>query len=460
MMSVSSILFIVGFTVAVVGALFIPTLGIIGYVLHYDTGPEAQWWSLPLKPLGMRYSLYLAIATAVGAAISFKQLRWGKDFLVGQEKLMIAFLAIVWGVYLISEPTHAYSLVDHPTVKMAKVVVFVLMLTHIVTDSKNMNWFLWALVVGSLILGLEAHAAGGGAFAGGRLELVGGPDFTDSNTLAAYMTAMMPIIGVQFFRTGLLGKLVCLAAGVCTANAIILTRSRGAVVGLVVGAFVAILFAPRQHRGKIALGLVVVLIGIFFLADAGFWGRAGTISRSEEQMDSSARSRIELAKAGFAMALDHPLGVGPGNFPQYVGRYAPIHANRDAHNTYVRCVSEVGWIGLVVLVVLIVNAMRSLWRVIKRVEDLPPDDRQSVALCAYGLLVSLVMFAVCGIWGSLVYTESLWWLLALPVCMTRVVDNILEAVPEEGGLLPRTGAGRFKPRRSKRRKGESWMPVQ
>jgi hypothetical protein len=461
-MPLKAILFILGFTVCAGGALFHPVLGVIGYVLHYDIGPERLWWNAYLHFVDVRYSFTLAVMTAIGIALNYSKLRWGKAFFVGQEKLMLIFLVVVWGATLINEML-PYTQVDPPYVKMTKMMIFVLMMTHVVTTVRSLDLFYWALVAGSLILGLEAYYAGGGAFASGRLEDVGGPDFTDSNTLAAYLAAMVPFIGVQFLRSRWIGKLVCMAAGAFTVDAIILTRSRGAVIGLAAGALMAAILAPRQHRGKVILGLVVATIGGASIADTGFWERAGTIGSSSDQMDASAMSRWELAVGGVAMSMDHPLGVGPDNFKRLIGRYVPKHAERDAHNTYVRCACELGWAGFLLFAAMLVNGFLSTWRVGRRARDLPAEESGQIIYLSYGLLVSLVTLAACGLWGSLVYTESLWWLLALPVCMGRAMANAEEDVAAKAPAALKKTDGRFKPRRgktSKNAKEEAWTPAQ
>ena len=102
------------------------------------------------------------------------------------------------------------------------------MLTHVVTDLKSLNRVFWVMIVATLLLSLQAYGKPRWAFIGGRLEGVGGVDFTDANALGAFLAAMLPIIGVQFLRSAWRGKLLCLATGVFATNAIVLTRSRGA----------------------------------------------------------------------------------------------------------------------------------------------------------------------------------------------------------------------------------------
>lgn len=429
-MSKTAILFALAFVATCGLSLYMPLFGTLGYIAHYSIGPEQQWWAGDLRPFGIRYSFVLAIFTGIGMLLNLGKLSYGQKFLQGQEKLILLFLGLVWLSVMIGDPTReTQTAVDHPSVKLTKVVVFVLMLTHIVTRLRHVDMLFWVLAIGGLILGMQARNVSPSAFVQGRLETVGGPDFRDSNTLAIYLASILPIIGVQFLRGRWLARIISLAAGAFAVNAIVLTRSRGAVVGIAAGAVLALMFAPRRHRGKVILGLIVAAAGLLYLADVGFMKRTGTIGQSEEERDVSAQSRVEIWKGGLAMIADHPLGVGAGNFPQTIGRYASAHRDRDAHNTYIRCAAELGIQGLLLLAALIFNALRVSRDVIRRADDLPGASRDHVALLSYGAMVSLTIFLVGGMFGSLVFIEALWWLIALPVCLNRAVENLHEDEP-------------------------------
>src|SRR4030042_499325 len=94
-MPFKAVLFAGLFAFCAIGALSNPIWGILGYVGHYCVGPENQWWSAPLRPLGLRYSLILGVMTLLGFAIHRRRLCDGK-LLMGQEKLVLLFLAMVW----------------------------------------------------------------------------------------------------------------------------------------------------------------------------------------------------------------------------------------------------------------------------------------------------------------------------------------------------------------------------
>ena len=426
-MALKTILFLAAFIACSGGALYMPLLGILGYVGHYNLGPERQWWGAPLNDLGLRYSYTLALMAGIGMALHWKSLRYGKPFLHSQEKLLLVFLGLIWLSTFVGEPTTgAYTLVDHPSVKMTKVVIFALMLTHVVTTVRRLDLLLWVLTAGALVLGLQAYWTPYSQFTHGRIETVGGPDFHDSNTLAAYLAALLPLIGILFLRSGWKGKLFCLMTAPFAINTIILSRSRGAVVGICGGALVALLLAPRKQRASIAVGTIVLMAAGLYLSDPGFLARTSTITASEEDRDRSTESRLEIWQATIQMISNHPLGVGAGNFFQSIGRVDPRFVDRDTHNTFLRCAAEVGVQGIAVFLAIIVNAVMTLRNIAKRAREFPEADRAHIPFVSCGLLVSIGILLTCGLFGSLTYLEALWWLLLIPVCLLRAVNNLKE----------------------------------
>ena len=425
-MPIKAVLFVCVFLICAGGAPFVPVLGILGYVSHYSIGPERQWWAAPIQHLGIRYSFTLGALTALGILLNFQRLRYGKNCLVLQEKLILLLLGVVWLSTLINESTaeHVVGMGDHPSVKMAKMVIFTLMLTHVITTMKDLDRLFWVLIFGALVLGLQAYSAPRADFMQGRLNSVGGPDFRESNVLGAYLAAMLPIIGVQFYRSKWIGKGICLLAGVFATNAIVLTRSRGTVLGIGAGILAAILLAPKKHRIKILVGLVVAVGGGLYLTDPQYRDRTVTIAQPEEERDTSAQSRIEIWWGGIRMLWDNPLGVGAGNFRQTIKRYAPEHPDRDAHSTYIRCAGELGFLGITVFLGLAVNALLMLRRITRQIKSLQRTDQGRIAYIKYGMVVSLATLLACGMTVTLLYVEVLWWFLMLPVCLERAVENI------------------------------------
>ncbi|GAG07075.1 unnamed protein product, partial [marine sediment metagenome] len=263
----------------------------------YHLSPGAQWWEAAISGYGLRYSFMLAAFTAIGIAIHHRSLRYGERLMTLHEWLMLGFVAVVFVSTLIgvsateeSAAAQAGPKVDPPEIKMLKVLIFTLMLTHVATRVKDLRFVLWAICLGVLFLGHKAFNASSGAFASGRLNIIGGPDFGEANGLAAHFAACLPIIGVLFLRSGWKGKVVALSSGVLAVNGLVLCRSRGAFVALAGGMIAAVIMAPKQYRKVILVGILVVAIGGYALTDPGFWERTSTITTSTEQMDTSAYS--------------------------------------------------------------------------------------------------------------------------------------------------------------------------
>lgn len=424
-MPTKTILFLMAFVFACGGALFVPLIGVIGYVLDYHLSPATQWWGQAISHWGLRFSLILGVATGVGTILAHGKLRYGPKLISRHEWVILLFLGWVWILSLLHPvDVSLFEGVDIPALKLTKIVIFAMILTHVVTSAKSLDWLLWAIVVGAVFLGYQAYTAPRWMFTRGQLESIGGPDFRQSNGLAAYLAACLPIVGIQFLRSGWKGKMICAVAGVLAVNTIVLTRSRGALVGLAGGAIVALVTAPKRSRKAILAGLIVVAIGAWSLTDPGFWRRAETITAEEGQRDFAAQSRIDIWVASLDMLKEHPEGIGAGNFQARIGDFTEEHPERDAHNTFVLCWSELGIPGLVLFALLIVNAFRTLIHARKRSSMMLEDSAAKLYLVSYGLLVGLTVFLGCGLTTSRLYTEGIWWFLVMPLCLSRALENL------------------------------------
>ena len=420
-MPVKTILFLVAFAAVCGGAIYTPLIAVVGYVLHYQIGPEGQWWAEPVAGWGIRYSFVLGAAAVASTLIHFRKLRLGQRVMVTQEWLLGLFLGLVVFSYVLNPTDESlFAGEDIPAVKFAKTTIFALVLTHVVTTARDLRVLFWAFTAGAAFLGWQAYGATAAMFnSESRLNKLGGADFGEANGLALFLAGCLPLIAAQFVRSGWRGKLLCIAVGVFATHAIVLTRSRAAVMGLIAGAVVALVVSQQKHRKLVAIGVVLAALGAYALADEVFWKRASTITATEEERDASAQSRIEIWKGGVAMFQDHPWGIGSGNFRGTIGHYVPQLRGADAHSTYVLCFSELGLPGILLYMILIVNAWRMLIRIRKECAELPGPEGESLAWMTLAASASLAMYLVVGLTGSKLYTESAWWFFVLPVCLWR-----------------------------------------
>lgn len=425
-MATKAIVLLIVFAITCGGALYNPLIGIIGYVLHYHIAPETQWWGTAISHLGIRYSFLLVILTGISTILNHGKLRYGDKLLVRHEWLFLLFVAMVWlsPFVGITPNQNPGSIVDPPEMKMLKILIVILLMTHVVTTIKQFNLFLLVFIVGVLFVGYQSYMAPTWSFASGRLDLIGGPDFRNANGLAAHFSASLPLIAVYFIHSGWLGRILATVTGVLAINGLVLTRSRGGILALAGCMLIAGLTAPKKIRKAIFLGLLVVATGGFFLTDQFFVKRAETITASETQRDTSAQSRLDIWAASLKMIADHPLGVGVGNFPNSISRYLFQEWTKDAHNTYVLCYSELGLQGIIVYGLLILSAIRLLLRIQREAQDLPKEQSETLVWTSYAVMISLSSFLITGLVCTRLYSEGpIWILVALPVCLWRALEN-------------------------------------
>lgn len=90
-MSVKGSIFIFGFLVCAVGALFVPSLGVYGYIADYCIAPSDQWWGRPFAQMGIRFSLMLALTTLIGILLQRKKLEFGKKYYIIRRFVFFSF---------------------------------------------------------------------------------------------------------------------------------------------------------------------------------------------------------------------------------------------------------------------------------------------------------------------------------------------------------------------------------
>src|SRR6266545_3884159 len=248
------LLFGIGFAVACLAALRWPVVGVLAYMANYIIAPEKQWWGEPLRDIGVRFSFYLALFTAIGLVLQWQEMKakLAGAFWHSQEILIGAFVAVillsrVWGVAIDLTARDLSGTSETPAEKIPKVALFVLIMSHSLLSSREVRWaFLLLILVGGLYLGVDAYTASPSRYVHGRLDALGGTDFRESSAVAAHLALVAILTGVYFLHTPKWWvKGACLVAGGFIVNAIILTQTRAAMLGLLAGAIAAFLLARR-----------------------------------------------------------------------------------------------------------------------------------------------------------------------------------------------------------------------
>ena len=405
---------------------YTPVIGVYGYLAAYNINPLSQWWGNYLPAWAERYSFILAACIAIGTIINFNKLKF-KSLLDRQEVLLILFwLVVVFSNFL----GQGYSETQEYIIfKVSKFSLIILVASHVVTRLKHYDGLLWVLIISGFWLSSELFF-GAGSFRGARFHGgVGGSDFGEGNFLAAHFGMLVPMLGIMILKGNWKTRLLCCAGAVFLLNAIVLIRSRGAFLALFLGAVVTFFYSFKieSYRKLILVMLCIAAAGGISLTNVYFWERMTTIGTQDDgKRDVSAQHRLMAWDGAWQMAKDFPLGVGAGNFFDHIGRYYPVLEGRDTHNTYFRCLAELGFHGLFVLILLILNAYWMLSRIHKTAAVFEKKLRSRIQLYVYAMKTAMVIYLTAAIFISSTYIEELYWLLLFPVFLKRSVENEME----------------------------------
>jgi O-antigen ligase len=190
---------------------------------------------------------------------------------------------------------------------------------------------------------------------------------------------------------------------------------------------VAVLLAPQGRRLRVYVALAAFCIGAFALTDINFWNRMNTVLKPQGYgTDVAVRARMDLWRVGWAMFSDHPLGVGVGQFREMVGNYydeqwayAFRMPRRVPHNTYLLCATELGIQGILVFGGIVLLSIEKARRCIRFSDQ--TDDPLSSRLLGYGCILSMTVYLTAASFTDRLFTESFWWVLALPICLERAL---------------------------------------
>ncbi|HOA75360.1 MAG TPA: O-antigen ligase family protein [Phycisphaerae bacterium] len=429
-MPLRSIAFLLYFLGSSTGALIYPMVGLICYVILYHVYPQTTWWGKPLEPLGLRYSFICGACLLIGTALSAPRMRFGRAFLHPVEVgaivvYLTALLTIATGV-----GTNAQSLLLLD--KLGKIVLFLLVMSHILVTRRRLWIFVLILTLMTLYLGHEAKNAPPGAFLKNRLDGIGGPDFRESAGLAIHLCALLPFVAMVLWQKRWPLRIMAFLAAGYGVNAILLCRARSAFLACIVAGVCAVVYAPRRFRTAVVVFLLLGSLGGFFLSDAWFWKRMDTIVVTDEQQrDASSAIRLQIWAAAWEMLKSNPMGVGVGQFQFQVKKYSDHLVNtRDAHNSFILCAGECGVPGLLAYLATLGLSWVTLGQVARRVRLL--EDSELYEWLIFANRLALVVYVVAGLFVSRFYTEGMWWLIMLPVCLSRAVENeIREGVQAE-----------------------------
>jgi O-antigen ligase len=262
--------------------------------------------------------------------------------------------------------------------------------------------------------------------------------FANAGDFGVAMCVVWPLAGILLLgEKKTLPRIILLTSFVAFSAAVLLCGSRGAVFGAIVAALVAWARTPKRlGAALIFLLFVPTIIYIMPEASKNRWRSA-----ANWQEDRTASHRIALWKAGLRMFRDHPLlGVGPANFPSsYSEKYAgpgEDPAGWVPHSIYIQALSELGLVGAIPVLLLILFCFRLNSGTRKSLPPLDGKRRSFDFFLALGLDLALVGYMASGAFLAVLYYPHLWIVLGLSVGLhTAVTSRQVSSLPGDSAMI-------------------------
>jgi hypothetical protein len=248
----------------------------------------------------------------------------------------------------------------------------------------------------------------------------------DPNYFAQWMVMIIPLAADRFSdETGRGLRLLAAGSALAITAAVVLTFSRGGVLGLAVVGALLVIRSPRRLRTVAAIAIAAVVV--IPLTPSGYLDRLGAlgdVGAIESGIDPSVRARTAEMTAAVRMFSADPLtGVGYGTFavryPETVRDLGiDLRATpREAHNLLLQFAAEMGVVGLLLLAgtaAAVIGSIRSGRRRFRAISDLRGDG------IGYAVAASLAGYLVTSIFLHLDFARLAWLIVGIGLALPRV----------------------------------------
>lgn len=394
----------------------LPVYAFLAYQAVYFFNPEKRWWGVMIPDIS--YSFYLVVfmmglllakykAFAHNKWLASPPIRWA---------YLIGFLYTVAWSYSVF-PEHHYQYLTY----LIKLLIILSIAYKLIDGPKELKLVLWGYIFSAWYMSFYVFQIGRNS--GNRVEGVGLVDSPDANGLAAAIAPSL-VLALYYYWTSKswIKKGLFALAGVFIANSLVLINSRGAFLGVAISILFFMYYMytssfQRKNQKLTAVFLTIAgLSGGLYLADDDFISRMTGITEeaSVDTEKESGGTRMVFWKAAWDMAQDYPFGNGYRGFNYYAPLYIPDDVNtgrkksRSVHSSWFEALSEIGYLGLLALIMMIVTAYQGANKCKERLKKCANIDDYFLMIA---MQASLLAFVVAMTFLNRFRAEILYWLI-------------------------------------------------
>ena len=294
---------------------------------------------------------------------------------------------------------------------------------------------------------LMIYVAANGLLGGGA---AGSSFLQDENDFAHLMVIMLPFGVFLFFYETRKTALFYLFASLLGAASVVASFSRGGFIGLLIVGFVLWMQSSRKTLLLVSACIFLGIVANLEISHSGtqnagstYWEEMMTAFQSDDS-DYNKESRKELWKAAWEMFKDHPLGVGPQNYPVHLPDYQSEYFGaknmwgKQAHSIWFTLLPELGIPGVLLYFSLLFANIRDL-RYLKNLETGNDDLRKLAHFLSLAFSTAIAGYVASGSFVSVLYYPHYWYLTAMIVAMRKIAFRAIE-LERSGARLDVKGA--------------------
>jgi probable O-glycosylation ligase (exosortase A-associated) len=330
---------------------------------------------------------------------------------------------------------------------VTRILLMVLIATILITDKNELRW--WYLATAGSFAVLAFKSLRFGLLTSGEARVYGPPgtELADNNGFGLALNMTLPMFlylarneESKKVRIGFYLAFVAALVGV------ILSYSRGALIGLVFVLFVIAL--QSRYKGR-ALICVIVLCSILIVVAPKQWINRMETLRTAQKSDASAQERFNSWNFAAHLAYEFPiLGGGFKTFtePLYqrygLSLVSELGTQYGPHSIYFQMLAEHGFPGLFLFLALIGSCMWSAFRVNRIFRRIDRDHW--LVMYANMIIGSLIAYAASGAFLGFAYFDLFYQIVATTILLKylakKEIQELSEAEeeivePEEPGQL-------------------------
>lgn len=421
--------FVLFFVALIPVCVFRPFVGVLAWSwVSYFNPHEFTWGFARTLPVAE----VVALATILGLLLTRKR----KFPAWSRETALLIMLWVWFGFTTLNCRYFSPEFADHAAAAVTKytTVCKILFMTFVslalVIDEKRLRW--WYLVTAGSFALFAFKSTLFGIVTAGHFRVYGPPNsmIADNNDFGLAMNMALPMFWC-LARTESSRKLrlAFRAAFVCGIVAVVLSYSRGALLGLAV---VLVALSWRSRRRLLAFAAIGAA-GILLLALLpGQWTqRMETLRQGRAATDTSAESRIQSWTFATRLALAHPvLGGGFETFtPSLYERFYVVGGTGGGgigpHSIYFQALAEHGFPGLLLFLALGASCLWSCRKLRSRFRR----SGQFPALADYAVMsqVSLLAFLISGAFLGRAYFDLYYQIVATVIVLKYLARRQLTA---------------------------------